>query len=306
MRSADPRRRRGGFTLVELLVALVISGILMATVFQILTGQSRAVAVQGAREETQQNARGALEIVASELRTAAPQGIIRADANAITFLQPRAWGLVCGSNGANSVDAIFPSTAALNAFSTGPGSGVMINTAAAGHDWRPRQATNAARATVQTIQQLGNGEAGACAGVNAVGAAGNVVTVRITADWAIETLVGALGGPARREVMLYGLTRYDVAQVNGRWWLRRSNGADANGDPVQQPLAGPLRTQTSFALTYFGANPAVPVAAPGATAAGLEALRMVQVSVATESQQSINNRRQQDDGTVSVMLRNAP
>ena len=78
MRSADLRRRSGGFTLVELLVALVISGVLMATVFQILTGQSRAVAVQGAREESQQNVRGALEIVASELRTAVPQEIGRA------------------------------------------------------------------------------------------------------------------------------------------------------------------------------------------------------------------------------------
>lgn len=307
MRSADARRRRGGFTLVELLVALVISGVLMATVFQILTGQSRAVAVQGAREESQQNVRGALEIVASELRTAVPQGIVRADAQAITFMQPRAWGLVCGSTGANSVDAIFPSTQALGAFTSEGGAGVVINTAAAGHDWRPRIATNNARALIDDIQQLGNGESGACAGANPVGASGNVVTVRITANWAIETLVGNLASPNRREIMLYALTRYDVAEVNGRWWLRRSNGVDGNGEPSQQPLAGPLRGgQAGFALTYFGANPAVPVAAPGGTAASLEALRMVQVNIATESQQSINNRRQEDQGTVSVMLRNAP
>ena len=221
-------------------------------------------------------------------------------------MQPRAWGLVCGSNGANSVDAIFPSTSALNAFTAGGVAGVVINVAAAGHDWQPRPAANNARATVTGVQTLGNGEAGACAGANAVGANGNVVTVRITADWGIENLVGNLATPARREVMLYALTRYDVAQVNGRWWLRRSNGADGNGNTVQQPLAGPLRGQTGFALTYYGANPAVPVAEPGSTAASLNAVRMVQVTIATESQQSINNRRQQDQGSVSVMLRNAP
>ena len=73
------------------MVALVIAGFIMATVFQILTGQSRVVAVQGAREETQQNVRGALEIVSSELRAGIPQGILAANAQSITFMQPRAW-----------------------------------------------------------------------------------------------------------------------------------------------------------------------------------------------------------------------
>jgi prepilin-type N-terminal cleavage/methylation domain-containing protein len=45
VRSGDACRPRGGFTLVELMVALVISGLVMATVFQILNGQTRAVAV---------------------------------------------------------------------------------------------------------------------------------------------------------------------------------------------------------------------------------------------------------------------
>ena len=286
------------------MVALVISGILMATVFQILSGQTRVVAVQGAREETQQNVRGALEIVSSELRTAFPQGITQATAQSITFMQPRAWGVVCGSNGANSIDAIFPSTQALGAFTASSASGVVINTGAP--NWRPRAETDNARATVTAVQVLGNGVAGQCAGANAVGAAGNVVTARITADWAIETLLGDLTLPARQEVMLYVVTSYDVAQVGGRWWLRRSNGVDGNGQPDQQPLAGPLRDNAGFALTYFAADPAVPVAAPGTTAAQLNALRMVQVTVATESQQSVNGRRQSDAGTVSVMLRNAP
>lgn len=288
------------------MVALVISGVIMATVFQIIAGQSSAVAVQGAREESQQNVRGALEIVSSELRAAIPQGIVRADTQTITFMQPRAWGLVCGTNAANQVDAIFPGTQSLNAFTAGGTAGVVINVAAAGHDWRPRAETNNARANVTAIQQLGNGAAGACAGANAIGANGNVVTVRITADWAIESLVGNLAGPARREVVLYSLTSYDVGESSGRWWLRRSNGVDANGNLEPQPLAGPLTSRNGFALAYYNADPTVRVAAPGTTAAGLNALRMVRVTVATESQQAINNRRQQDSGSVSVMLRNAP
>ena len=58
--------------------------------------------------------------------------------------------------------------------------------------------------------------------------------------------------------------------------------------------------------TAYAADPATPVAAPGTTAAGLNALRMVQVRVAAESEQTVNGRPQQDEGTIGVMLRNAP
>jgi type II secretory pathway pseudopilin PulG len=293
---------------VELMVALVISGIVMATVFQILNGQTQAVANQGAREQSQQNVRGALEIMAGELRTAIPQGIIEATAQKITFMQPRAWGIVCGTNGPNSVDAVFPGTQALGAFTASAAAGVAINVAAAGHDWQPRKETNNARATVTAVQPLGAGEQGACAGMAPanVGAMGDVESVRITANWAIDGLVGNLALPQRREVVLYSITSYDVAEVNGRWWLRRSNGVTANGEPDQQPLAGPLQGQSGFGLTYYAADPATAVAAPGTTASELNALRMVRVRVATESEQAVNGRRQQDEGTIGVMLRNAP
>lgn len=291
------------------MVALVISGIVMATVFQILNGQTQAVANQGAREQSQQNVRGALEIMASELRTAIPQGIIEATAQKITFMQPRAWGIVCGTTDAGKIDAVFPGTQALGAFTASAAAGVAINVdSTGGHDWRPRKETNNARATVEDVDVLGPGEQGACAGAEPanVGASGDVVTVRITANWAIENLVGNLALPQRREVVLYSVTSYDVGEVSGRWWLRRSNGVDANGEPDQQPLAGPLQGQSGFGLTYYAADPATAVAAPGTTASELNALRMVRVRVATESEQAVNGRRQQDEGTIGVMLRNAP
>ncbi len=301
MSSAD-LRRRSGFTLVELMVALVIAGFIMATVFQILTGQSRVTAVQGAREETQQNLRGALEIVSSDLRAAIPQGILSAEARAITFMQPRAWGLVCGSAGANTVDAIFPSTQALDAFNPGTASGVAINVGSTtAPDWQPR--TLATWAVVTGVQQLGAGDAGQCLAPNAMGSAGGVVSVQITAAgieaWAAQ----------RREIVLYSLTRYEVAQVGDDWWLHRSSGWDGAGFTMQ-PLAGPLAMvggNPGLAFTYFAAPPPAPaVGAPGTNAVLLAALRRVGISVKTESQQSINNRVQQDSGAVSVTLRNAP
>lgn len=278
-------------------MALVIAGFIMATVFQILTGQSRVVAVQGAREEAQQNVRGALEIVSSELRAGIPQGILEANDQSITFMQPRAWGLVCGSPGANTVDAIFPSTQALDAFTASSTSGVAINVGTTGApNWQPR--TLGTWAAVTGVQQLGAGERGLCAAPS-MGSSGNVVSAQITAAG-----IGAWAAQ-RREIVLYSLTHYDVAQIGDEWWLRRSNGWA--GDFTQQPLAGPLQESAGggrLAFTYFGA--AGQVGAPGTTAAGLEALRRVGITLATQSQQSINDRRQLDSGSVTVTLRNAP
>jgi prepilin-type N-terminal cleavage/methylation domain-containing protein len=288
------RPRRAGFTLVELMVALVISGLLMAVVFQMLSGQSRLVAVQSGKEEAQQNVRGALEVISSELRGAMPGAILDARDQSFTFMQPRAWGVVCSVVG-STVTALFPDAAAVDAWNAVEASGVLVNTGTlAAPTWLPDPLNASARARITGAQVLANGpNVGACAGMQAQGAA---LAVQITTD---KNLVG----PAGSTLLTYSLTQYDLAQVNGRWWLRRSSGV-TNGAYNQQPLAGPVE-QDRFRFTYFTAgNPPVQVAAPGNNAAQLRALRMVQVRVASNSTQRINNRVQRDEGTITVTLRN--
>lgn len=287
-------RRRAGFTLVELMVALVISGLLMAVVFQMLSGQSRLVAVQSGKEEAQQNVRGALEIISSELRGAMPGAILDARDQSFTFMQPRAWGVVCSVVG-TTVTALFPDAAALDAWSTAEASGLLVNTGTlAAPVWSPDPQSATPRARITAAQVLANGpNVGACAGMQAQGSA---IAVQLTTDRVVVGLAGST-------LMTYSLTQYDLAQVSGRWWLRRSSGV-TNGVYNQQPLAGPVE-QARFRFTYFTAgNPPVQVAAPGNNAAQLRALRMVQVRVASNSTQRINNRYQSDEGTITVTLRN--
>lgn len=288
-------RSRAGFTLVELMVALLITGALVAAVLQLLNGQSRMVAVQSARQEAQQNVRGALEVVSSELRAAIPGAILEAQPQLIRFMQPRAWGVVCQVAG-NVVTAVFPTTGALDGWTVGTGNGVLINTGnVAAPVWLPNPHAPAARASITAVQQLATANTAPCNGMNAQGGA---VAVSITTSVA----VGA--GVRGNMLATYTLTQYDLGQdATGNWWLQRNNGLNPNGTLAQQPMAGPLE-QGLFGFTYFAGSPAVAVAAPGTNQVQLSALRMVGVQVVTSSTQRLNNRAQRDSGAVRVMLRN--
>lgn len=283
---ADLRRARGGFTLVEVLVALLISTVLAAVIFQMMSGQSRIVAVQSAKEEAQQNVRGALEVISSELRGAVPAGILAAEAQSLTFMQPRMWGFVCGGAG-NTVTALFPVTGAIVP-TPGEATGVVVNRGTlATPDWAPAPPL---RVQVTRIQDVGGPAAGDCA---ALSASGSLRAYEIDAPG-----IGLLAVP-QRTVMVYTMTRYNLAEIGGAWWLQRSNGMD-DGQYVLQPLAGPVEPG-KVGFTYFGNDPNAALATPVGTPGDV---RMVRVQVVTNSTQTLNGRTQRDSGAVTVMLRN--
>ena len=85
------KRRTRGFTLIELMIALVISSIVVAGTFYYFTTQEKAFIVQEQITEMQQNARGGMDFIARELRmigygVTSGAIITEADSNAITFL----------------------------------------------------------------------------------------------------------------------------------------------------------------------------------------------------------------------------
>jgi prepilin-type N-terminal cleavage/methylation domain-containing protein len=290
---ADLGRTRG-FTLVEVMVALVISGILITVVFQMMNGQTRIVAVQSSREEVQQNVRGGLEVISSELRGAIPGAILQADADALTFMQPRAWGMLCTdiAVGTTVVNVIFPTTDVLGAFDVDAASGLLINRGDPnGANWLP-DPYGVNRAGIASAVSQGAPTMVNCP-LNAVG--GEVVRITST--------VGLPAAVAGDLVATYSLTRYDVGDTEGRLWLKRSNGISDAGVYQQQPLAGPLEAG-KFRLTYYAGTPAVAVPAPGNNSVVLRTLKMVRVQVVTNSTQRIGGRIQRDSGAVTVMLRN--
>lgn len=62
------RKRENGFTVIELLVALVIFAIVIAGVYRLFVAQSRAYTVQDRVVETQQTIRSAMEVLLKDLR----------------------------------------------------------------------------------------------------------------------------------------------------------------------------------------------------------------------------------------------
>ena len=67
-------KTKKGITLIELLVALVIGGIIIAGIYRVFIAQGRAYVVQDQVVETQQNIRSAMEILLRDLRMAGFDG----------------------------------------------------------------------------------------------------------------------------------------------------------------------------------------------------------------------------------------
>jgi len=59
-----------GVTLIELLIALVISGIIIAAVYRMFVAQTRSYTVQDQVAEVQQNVRNAMELLVKDIRMA--------------------------------------------------------------------------------------------------------------------------------------------------------------------------------------------------------------------------------------------
>jgi type IV pilus assembly protein PilW len=85
-------RSEKGFTLVEVMVAMAIVGVVMAGIYSAYYSQQRSYTVQEQVAEMQQNLRGAMYFMAKEIRMAgcnptggADAGIVTAGSNTINF-----------------------------------------------------------------------------------------------------------------------------------------------------------------------------------------------------------------------------
>jgi len=86
------RKRDGGFTLVELLIAMAVGLVLLGAMYGVFTLHSKTFGTQEQVAEMQQNARAAMDLMTREIRMAgydptgsAGSGIVSATSNSINF-----------------------------------------------------------------------------------------------------------------------------------------------------------------------------------------------------------------------------
>lgn len=90
-----------GFTLVEALIALMLSGVLAAALITLLVGQSRFYDRTDDQLNAEQVAQATFDLFSAEMRMAAAEDLLAAAADSVMFRMDLMQALVCDSTGAD-------------------------------------------------------------------------------------------------------------------------------------------------------------------------------------------------------------
>jgi len=228
--------KRRGFTVVELLVALVLLSVLVGAVADVVARQWRAQAALEARRAAHAQLVAAADALRPMLRMAAGDGDV-ADSSDLavvsdTLLEVRATmgaSVVCAVVDARTVE--LPPLAATSPALTWWRAAPQPGDVALVHDDTPPGGAWVARA----VEALGTA-AGGCAGSPLVGAMGAAPRFRLRLASPLPSGVAA-GAPVR---FVRRVRWLHYRASDGRWYLgeREWDGASWS---VTQPVAGPLR-----------------------------------------------------------------
>lgn len=96
----EQRRRvgRAGFTLVEMMMAVVITGIVGTAIVTLLLRQNKFYGQNDDLVYARQSIRAAVDLISSEIRMASPSDIVAATSDSLTIRFDLQRGVVCGSD----------------------------------------------------------------------------------------------------------------------------------------------------------------------------------------------------------------
>ncbi len=93
------RRRASGHTMIELVVAMVVMGVVGVAIVRLIVSESRSFGRQDAAQEARKAARAAVNLMNSELRMVEVSGgVTAASPTSITVRIPYAIGIACNTN----------------------------------------------------------------------------------------------------------------------------------------------------------------------------------------------------------------
>src|SRR5688500_4199394 len=122
--------RRSGVSLVELLVAMTLLGIVGLSILRTFTSQARLADLQTKRLDARAVSRAPVNLFMSDVRMVETgNGVVAATSSSVTLRIPVVMGLVCGTSAAATVLSLMPVDSA-----------VMASAALSGRADRPRRA----------------------------------------------------------------------------------------------------------------------------------------------------------------------
>ena len=263
-------------TLIELLVAMVVSTVVMAAIYQVLVTNQRVYTVQREQVVGHQTVRAGSEVLFSELRQVSPGDgdLLQLGQSEVTFRAFRGFGLVCDIS--PSENRVWVRVVA-DDFSSDHGLVVFVDgdpDTSADDVWAVGSVSN-----LQRDSDRCDADVGADALVHRITSSGLA-----SGDYSGIRM----GAPLRTfETFTYG-----AFEEGGDWYLARRT---PGGDVV--PLVGPIEGRTGVRFEYLTAD--------GTTTTTADEVRRVQITLRTRSEARDNRGNQVADSvTVNVFLRN--
>ena len=215
--------RRSGVSLVELLVAMTLLGIVGLSILRTFTSQARLTDLQAKRLEGRAVSRAPVNLFMSEARMVETgSGVVAATASSVTLRIPVAMGLVCGTSGAATVLSLLPVDSA-----------VYASAAISGHAWRQISGVYSYNESATTVS---TGGAATCAAASITTITGGS-TVLVTPQMASAD-IGAVA-------FLYQRVKYEFkasTAISGRVGLWRT--LEQSG--ATEELAAPFDATSRF------------------------------------------------------------
>ncbi len=242
-------RNAKGFTLIELMVGVIVTGIMGVALTQMLINNSRFVAKTEAMLNARQVARAAMNFMGVELAMVGSGGLTAASASSITVRVPYAFGIICDQRASNRIASLVPTDSIMYA-----------SASADGLAWRSDTLDVYTFHTVSNVVTASASDKNRCTDEG--------ISI-LTNGQAIKMTIAADTLSIRNTFYLYQTVRYQFANsvdMTGRLGLWRKRGTDAD-----EEILAPFDAASGFA--FFVGTGSAALASPPVdltTVVGLE------------------------------------
>ena len=278
------RYDRSGFTIVEILAALVVSLVIVAGVYQLLIGQNHLYMKQNAIMDVRSSLRATASLLAWEFRqaSAADSDLYAIADNSVTLRSIRGSGFICDTHPSLPRVGVWGATGDFE--TTAVDSALVFAIGAKGlqddswHVWALTAKLTPSGGGVPTCDSW--------SGTPAT----DLVLAYVGSTDSLHT-----GAPIR----MFRKTEYGLYEDGGRWWLGRKVGNAASFEKLNGPLLQPA--DSGLVFIYYDAD--------GNATADRAQVAMVDIVLRGESiqrapQATTASAFQQDSLTLRVWLRN--